>query len=233
MIALIQCQLHLVHFLHSGIGRTLISTKLYRVQDFFGLHVNQNIVTPFLHPDTPLELVQTTKIKKYYTQEEQAKYFHQFFLDELPSSNIITPTPNNTSDVLFSNGRTPSSVYIDGFIETNLVDQFSNLRIEDSFITSPTDQQLDLEHYVENAQGFHFSNLNISDNSTALVIIRQPIPSHVNLDSYVESELVNSFGNLTIWDSFNTTPTVQQLDYEFFINNGLSQHVENLSLLDF
>lgn len=233
MVALIQCQLHLVHFFHSGIGRTLISTKFYRVQDFFGLHVNKNIVTPFMHPDSPLQVIQIQKIERHETQEEQAKYFYQFFLDELPNNNnIITTTPNNTSYVLFSNGRTPSSVYIDGLIETHLVSQFSTLSIEDSFSTTPTDQQLDFEYYVENAQCLHISNLNISDSSTALVIIREPIPSH-DLDSYVDSELVNSFGNLTVWDSFNTTPTIQQLDDEHYINSALSQHLENLSILDF
>lgn len=132
--------------------RTLISTKLYRVQYFFGLHVNQpNIVTPFMHPDEPLKLVQAHQIQKFETYEQKAKYFYQFFFNDLPSnSNVIATTPNNTSYVLFSNGA-PSTVYIDGLIETQLVSQFNTLSIEDSFVSSPTDQQLDYEHYVENA----------------------------------------------------------------------------------
>ena len=80
MMAIIYFQLQLVHFFHSGMGRTLIDTKFYRVQDFFGLHVNQQkIVTPFMHPDSPLELVQAHQIEKFETYEQKAKYFINFF----------------------------------------------------------------------------------------------------------------------------------------------------------
>lgn len=140
-IPLIYSQLHQILFFNSAVGRAQIYVNLYNIRAFFGLQIKENILTALTHTDTPTMLiVQTKQSQVFHSQKVLVKSNSQFFMvDEVPSSNIIAATPNNT----------PSSLHQDYYINHSQSTHFGTQTLSQNDTSLIIRQPLSASHWID------------------------------------------------------------------------------------